>query len=855
MCLRKDHSLIPRGFYAKEEAISPSLKQSHMSAPEVQSVTEKASHAELDVTKLHALPSEQQDLYLLTFSSDLVQHVSSLDSAGVCSQQKSLKKELFKTILLQSPTISRIVRINIGRCFSTILERGDRAILFETITELLAIVNAGRSEAELRTKFVAAHCLGEIYASAGGSAFAQSGILVSSLLKLLKNSSNHTGLRGSIFTVLGKVIVGIGVPVDEYSAREIWKQSRNASTGDKSILVQVNACRCIERLVHTTPFFDNANDFDNLKALVWKVIDSPTAAVRHAAAACLARVLVKFHAVELRIEAPPKPRKTKKSRKSTIQRPEDEDDGSEMSESSFSKKTEPRLFFLLPDLLKQLSAHYLRSTTSNRARAGISVCYKLVMRNLGCKVVEERYGQIANHFLFDILSHPTVTNNRFRLLMTRKFVKSILEHTVSLELLHENSQLNAARWLIGEVIKDYPQVLQERREPSEYTLAGALSALSSIISSVGSLFNAFAESCREALLQVLAHPSYTVRIHVAQCMRSFVLACPQHLLSCVTICMNSLNREIGQLTTPRQSARRCVGYANGLSAMLSTSRLQPLYGSVDVFSRVFSQATGLLKTSGASELRAASTQVQVAWILIGGLMPLGPSFVKIHLSQLMMLWRNALPKHLGKESLAQRGNLEISFLAHVRECALSSLLVFLEFNKKLVTADGAKRIASMLQHTVAFLDSLPRPKSSDDISQRIVPSLQLGDFLTMVRRRVLQCFSKLVHVHHPSHGDIVSQSGLLGLAVSSFADPEATQPNALENSISAATNQFENLWSLCDNFGFGVTGLVREYVDEALTGKHGDDIRAPWSAVDPAGEGIDSAVSSSAVSELVAAVV
>ena len=819
------------------------MPTSEVSAASSSSPEKAAPHAELDVTKLHALPSEQQDLYLLTFTSDLVKHISTLDHQQICSQQQSLKKELIKIVLLPSPNITRVLRNNLGRCFGTILGRGDKGILFETISELHGIVNAGKNEAELKTKFVAAHCLGEVYASVGASAFTQSSLIISSLLKLLKQSSNHTGLRGSIFAVLRKIIVGLGAPVDEYSARDIWKQSRNAATSDKSIFVQVNACRCIENLVYTTPFFDNTSDFDTLKSLVWRVIDTPAAPVRHAAAACLARVLVKYHTMYVRIETPPKPKKSKKTRKSAV-RPEDEAEASEMSESSSNKKSEARLSFLLPDLLKQLSMQYLKSNTSNRSRAGIAVCYKLVMRNLGPKVVEERYGQIANHFLFDLSNHPTITYNRFRLLITRKFIKSILENTIGRELFHENSQLNAAKWLIGEIIKDYPQVLQERPEPSEYTLVGALSALTTLISSLGSLFNTLAESCREALLQVLVHPDYTVRVHVAHCMRNFVLACPHHLLSCVTICMNSLNREIAHLATPRHSARRCIGYANGLSAMLSTSRLQPLYGSVDVFSRVFLQATNLLKTSSSSELRAASTQVQVAWILIGGLMPLGPSFVKIHLSQLMMLWRNALPKHLGKESFAQRGTLEISFLAHVRECALSSLLVFLEFNKKLVTADGAKRIGAMLQNTVAFLEDVPRPKSTDDISQRIVPSLQLSDFLTMVRRRVLQCYSKLVHVHHPSHGDIISQSGLLGLAVSSFADPDVTQPSALENSIVSATGQFDSLWDLCDNFGFGVTGLVREYVNETLTGKYSDDSRASWSAVDPGEEDIDSVVSS-----------
>ncbi|KAJ5570203.1 uncharacterized protein N7459_009633 [Penicillium hispanicum] len=798
---------------------------------------------ELDIAKLHALPSEQQDLYLLTFTSDLVQFISGLDAAQVSAQQKSLKSELFKILTLSSPTLTRVLRNNLGRCFGAILAKGDRGILFETITDLLGILNASKSEAEQKTKFAAAHCLGEVFATAGESAFMQSSVATSSMLKLLKSSSNHTGLRGVIFSVLRKIVIGIGVPIDEATARDIWKQGRNAAASDKSTFVQVHACRCLEELISMTPFFDNANDFDNLKTLLWKVIDSPTAPVRHAAAACLGRALIKLHATDAHVAAPPKPKSKKSKRMSKKPAPRTgEEEEEEVAESSPApKKAESRLFFLLPDLLRQLSSQYLKSTTSNRSRAGICICYKYVLRNLGEKIVEERYGQIATNLLVELLNHPTVTYNRFRLLMTRKFVKTILEDTIGREMLQESSQLNAAKWLLNEILKDYPQVLQERREPSKYTLTSAVSALSSLITSLGSAFGVFAEPCRDALLQVLPHLSYTVQIHTAHCLRSFVLACPHQLLSCVTICMNSLSREIGQLATPRQSPRRCVGYANGLSAMLSTSRLQPLYGAVDVFARIFSQATDLLKISSTSELRVASTQIQVAWILIGGLMPLGPSFVKIHLSQLMLLWKNALPKHLSKENSAQPSNLETSFLAHVRECALSALLVFMEFNSKLITADGAKRISAMLQNTVEFLDDLPRPKSMEDISQRLHPSLQLHDFTTMVRRRVLQCFSKLVHVHHPSHGDIISQSSLLSLAVSSFADPDA-QYRPLESSIAASTGQFDGLWDLCDNYGFGVTGLAREYIRVALSGSQGNENGPSWSALDSTDQAIDDAL-------------
>lgn len=826
-----------------------------MSTPETAAATTAGSEnnaaaaprAELDIPKLHALPSEQQDLYLLTFTSDLVQYVSGLDKAQLSAQQVFLKKELFKILNLSSPTITRVLRNNLGRCFGVILGKGDRGVLFDTITELLGIINAGKNDAEVKTKFAAAHCLGEVFAAAGESAVAQSSTAVSSLLKLLKSSasSNHTGLRGSIFAALRKIVVGIGLPIDEQTARDIWKQARNAATSDKSTLVQINACRCLEQLVQTTSYFDNLNDFDNLKAVIWKVIDSPTASVRHAAASCLARTLVKAHSTDTRVEPVPRLKSLRRQSKKPAPRTteNEEEDEPQTPSSPAPKKSEARLAFTLPDLLKQLSVQYLKSSTGKRTRAGIAICYKLIVRNLGDKVVEERYSQIATHLLFELLNHPTVTYNRFRLLVTRKFVKSILEDTVGRECLRENSQLNAAKWLINDVLKDYPQVLPDRREPSKYTLISALSALSSLISSLGSAVGALADTCREALLQVLPHPSYTVQIYTAQCLRNFVLACPHQLLSCVTICMNSLNREMGQLLTPRQSARRCLGYANGLSAMLSTSRLQPLYGSVDVFAQVLAQATDLLKTSSSCELRVSSTQIQVAWVLIGGLMPLGPSFVKIHLSQLMLLWKNALPKPIGKENIAQRGTLEMSFLAHVRECALGSLLVFLEYNGKLVTADGAKRIAGMLQNTIAFLDELPRQKSAEDISQRLFPSLQLHDFATMVRRRVLQCFSKLVNLNHATHTEVVSQSTLLSLAISSFADPDVIHANPTESSIASSTGNFENLWDLGDNYGFGVTGLAREYVGEALVGKRKKESVPAWSAVEPADQAIDDAVS------------
>ena len=787
------------------------------------------SNPELDIQKLHALPSEQQDLYLLTFTADLARHVASLDADGATAHQFYVKKQLFKIIGLASPAPTRVIRNNLGRAFAGIFEKGDRKLLFESINELVGILNAaGKSEKDVRAKHAAAHCLGAVFEAAGDSAIGLSPLAATSLLRLVKFAQNYTGLRATLLKAVGKVFKGIGPSADETVARDAWKQCRTICVNDKSLLVQTNACLCMELLIRYTPYFDNSNDFDKMLNSVWKTIESSSSSVRHAAASCVSAALIKNYSETAPIEIPIARSKTTKKKG---KRPNDMDGDDEVMErpgSPAPKKSATQISFTISSLLKTLSTHYIRPTTGNRARAGIAICYMKTLKALGESVVEAKYPDIARHFFTDILSNSSIVHNRYRTLSTRKFVAVILETVVGREMLGESGQLNAARFIVNDILKDYPQALKERPEPSKQTLIGALSTLSSLLKSLGSAANTIADATRDGLLQVLQHPSYTVQVYASACLRSFVLACPLQLLPSVTICMNSVNRELALLAGARQSPRRCVGLANGLSAVLSTSTAQPLHGSVDVNSRVLSQATSLLKSSSNSDLRISSTQIQVAWILIGGLMTLGPNFVKIHLSQLLLLWKNALPKPLNKDNMVQRNVLELSFLAHVRECALGSILTFLEFNSRLLTLDVTKRLAAMLQNSTMFLNTLPNKKTTDDISQRLSPALQLHDFDLMVRRRVLQCYTKLVELSPAGSSEVLLQTNLLPFAVSSFADPENYTPSSLSTSIASSAGTFDSIWDVADNYGFGVTGLVKGFDIQPLPGEQDTGARHHW---------------------------
>ena len=771
------------------------------SAPAVNGV----SNHELDISKLHALPTEQQDLYLLTFVSDFQRHVEQLSAEALPVHQASIKREIIKIVGLGSPVPSRVVRNTLGRILADLFGRGSRSLLYESINDLLAILNTGKADKEISSKHAAAVCLGALFQAAGDSAISLSGLTVATILKLSRSTS--TGLRASVFRALGGLVVGIKSSLEDAVARDIWKSARNAATSDKSAFVQRCACSCLRSLVSETSYFNNSNDFENLKTSIWKTIDSPVPSVRHAAAAAMAAALSEAYSTGATTEVPMlrKPKRSKKPGDDL----EEETEATRPGSPAFGQvKPSVRLNLSLRELERVLSSHYCRASTTNKARVGVAMCYKYLLRLLPQKILEEDYASIAVHMYTDLLDHPTISINRHRLLLTRKLVQWVLADITA--LLTENAQVNAARHLLNDVLKNYPKVVSERREPSKRMLTGALTTLNDLLSRLGPAANVLQDSCREALFQVVQHPSHTVQSHAAQCVKAFVLACPTQLTRTIEHAMLQLQKEF-QSSEGKQPHRRLLGFATAIAVAVSCARQKPLYGSVQTYSAIFTFATDLLKSSAAAELRLSAMQVQVAWTLIGGLMSLGPNFVKVHLNQLMLLWRNALPPPLTHENATKRGHLELSFLSHVREGALGALLMFLSSCSSLITFDGSKRISAMLQNTILFLDSLPHFRESEDLSHRLVPALQLQDFVIMLRRRVLQCFTSLVSLKHLDQGEIVSQSDLIGLTMRTFTDPERPVQKSLEASLANTASTFEGLWSMEDNWSFGVSSLADSF--------------------------------------------
>jgi len=273
----------------------------------------------------------------------------------------------------------------------------------------------------------------------------------------------------------------------------------------------------------------------------------------------------------------------------------------------------------------------------------------------------------------------------------------------------------------------------------------------------------------------------------------------------------SLQRDIESLQSPAAPSdidRRTLGHAYGLAALVSIVPHRPLYVSFDISASVLDTATQLLKRASDHDVRVAGVEVEVAWTLIASLMLLGPNFVRSHLPQLLVLWRNALPKPTTKDNASGRSAAEWKFLLHVRESALGAILCFLLHNNQLTTLDVARRISSLLSNALSFsntfLSQTIEAVSGPSIMEDTGPSLRTRE--ASLRRRVYQCFTAL---GTSSLTDSI-QASLLQSVITVFAGPENDNISAMQASIASTSGSFTSIWQVTDGYAYGLTTLEME---------------------------------------------
>lgn len=617
-------------------------------------------------------------------------------------------------------------------------------------------------------------------------------------------------LRYQALVAMQKALLSAGKAVPEPVGRDLLKQLRNGLS-DKALCIQRGCAETLITLNQTTTYISGLSEIEALVNQAIKSLEGADTGARGS----LAKLVAHFLAESQREgSAPVAPKK-----KSTKKEGDDDDD----DEGKLPPPTTdgPRTLLSLSDMFKLLSTPFNRPSTTRRTRNALVQVYASLFAALGSDYVEAHYAEIIQHLMGDIVSHPRNAANvtRHDVLLRRRYVRVLLRDLIGIRLLSEQGQIGAIRELTQTYLKKWPALMPGQVPPSHLILVPVLDEISGLLDQLGQAPPTVQEVLLDPLLRLVTHPAQAVRVSAAWCLRCFCRTTPSRLDSTITVVLSELTKDIATLGTPvapTDLGSRMMGRALALSALVAVIPGRPLYVSYEVPANILDVAISLLKRSGEQEVGIAAIQIGVAWTLIGSLMTLGPSFVKLHLPQLLVLWRNALPKPTSKDtSPGARGEGEWRFLLDVREATLSSILSFLRHNLgPLVNLDVARRLVALLSNTLTFTTAFSA-QFAERLGDQQVPSsmsgavaspgLTLLERESMLRRRVFQCFSALGQ----SPATEVLQSTLVAAAVASFADADSYAGSTTQAAIAASAGNFTTVWSATDGYAFGVTSLVR----------------------------------------------
>lgn len=597
--------------------------------------------------------------------------------------------------------------------------------LFDVTTNLANQIATNKKE-YTETKHMAVEGVGAVFEVAGGRMVSLTPLAAMSLLAVAKDSkSAHAGYRYRALVALKKVVLSTGDTLDESLCKDIWKLAKSASAELKAHRIAQAAFGVLSACVDRGMVAIKQSEMDNIRQICVKTFESETTQTRLAASQLLSATLSKIYVPE---------------------------DGEEKPKEKPKDKT---LALNLEQVLQIFTSAYIKAGQLNKVQTGlVHALYQFIVAQ---NLQQTHFPLLLKTFLRDVYPPSKQSVGSQQLLSTR-------EHALYLLLtppLSEFAQQSAIKTVL-----EYLQAQNSNSNPDgPLTHDGTLSGLLLVQGLVQRLGSATPDII-EPLYKFLSHQSRAVIIATSQTIKQVCLLLPDKLYLVTAKTMTLLNK--GQAS---------IGLGICLSTLIASSTPESL--NIDTITRVLSLSNNLLKSSSSSELSVAVIQIQIAWLLLKSLMCLGPAFVKVHLSHMLLLWKGALPKPFTRDQLAQKTPQDLEFLLCVKNAALGAVLSFLKCNQQLLTSDLTKRVAIMLNYTWAFLESI---SESVEVGQ--------GSEYSAVKRRLLQCYVQL--------GRADSHASLLPQAVSCFAGTDYKE-DILQ------TAKCDSLWT---SRGFGVTSLV-----------------------------------------------
>ncbi|WVQ83814.1 hypothetical protein IAT38_005958 [Cryptococcus sp. DSM 104549] len=761
---------------------------------------------------------EGSDLSLLHWLRQAEQAIEVLEPSALSPTIPDLHAFFLKIILPSSnPTLpkpGRPIRHLVTRCLVKLHHRVESRTLFDFVQVVVKAISDGGSKgmsaAENVGRVASWYCVGEVIKEHGKNMMSFMAEICTSSMKVLKNTNLSVILRTHAVLAFSKSLHSAGRALPDALVKDLLKSLRYGLQ-DKALPVQRATAETFISLHQNTPVLQLQPTVEMIAPLALKSLEGADYLTRRS----LSRMFANFLAAT---QVPGSGVAPVESKKASAKEGE-EQSGEPTVVTSAAEDRGSKALFTTQEMLKYISTPYNRPQSPRKLRNALIDVYATLFTALGPEYVEAHYAEIVKHVMDEVVIPQRGQSTRYEVLATREAVGLLLRDLIGVRLLSEPGQVAAIRELTNSYLKKWqPSPLPGQPRMNKNVLVIALREIAGLLEQLGNAPPLIIELLAEPLVRLLSHESYSVRLAASYTLRRFCTINPSQLPRMLNILVADVQKDLGMLGKPSASKElpsRVIGKAFALSALISVSPARPLYVSHDISTKMFDMAVALLKQAGDHDIAPASVEVQVAWYLVAGLMSLGPSFVKLHLPQLLVLWRNALPKPTSKDtSVGERGEAEWNFLLLVRECTLSAVLNFLRHNQSLVNIDVARRLATLFTNTLNFANGFATAYAEALREQAAGPNGPASPLFTTrpslvereanLRRRVLQCFTAL----GPSSATESMQPALLQAAITVFADPENYSGSAAQAAIAAQAGQFTTIWQATDGYAFGVTSLL-----------------------------------------------
>lgn len=612
--------------------------------------------------------------------------------ADIRENQKKLVEQL--TSLLNNspgPPTRRLLAKNLAVLYSS----GDTFSVYQTIDKCNELIRSkDDSPSYLPTKLAAVVCLGYLYKKLGrilGNSFTDT---VGNVLKAMKNAESQG--RYEIMLSLQNILNGLGAAAIPCH-RDIYKAARSCLT-DRSMAVRCAAAKCLLELQNEAVFMWST-DLDSVVTLCFKSFEGSNYDVRLAVSKLLGTILARA-LTSKQITA---------STKHNFRRISLED-VMELLGTGFLRGS---CGFLRAsgDMLKGTSS------VSRDVRVGVTQAYVVFVSTLGAQWLERNFSAFLSHIL-DLVSqsHPKAVQSPMEAVGCRRCVSFILRATVG-GLLGEKAQIAAAKeicqaiWKLKKVVDAAmsdgnleTKINTADATASQHVLVCALQELGSLIHGLGTtaapLLQDSSTGVLEAVISVILHPSISVRLTAAWCLRCIAIALPSYVSLL-------LDRCVERLSALKSCPEAVTGYSFAVAALLGAVKHCPL-GIPHGKGKVIMTVAEDLLCCASQNSRISLQRMQAGWLLIAALMTLGPAAVQHHLPRVLLLWKcifPSSPKDLETEKT--RGD---AFTWQVtlegRAGALCAIKSFVSHCAGLLTDEVIQRLLPPLPSAVDLLTQL-----------------------------------------------------------------------------------------------------------------------------------------------------